>query len=411
MSESKHTRQELAELQALPLSLKVRLTKQRIREWVNHYGVDGVAVSFSGGKDSTVLLHIVREMYGDSIPGVFCDTGLEYPEIRAFVRTFDNIVWLKPKMNFREVIDCYGYPFISKEVSKRVYSAKKYLQWYEESRQSLTDRQTDRQTVPAVWGLIEIIAGRRYRGTSLVKTLKKGIIPSELLDELFAMHSDAPANGKMLFGTLEHKENGVPTGETSKMYDFSKWRFTIKAPFMISDRCCYVIKKSPLKQYKKETGRVQITAQMACESKLRTTNWLLNGCNLFDAKDPISNPMSFWTEQDVLLYIYQNKIPIASVYGEVVKEVEVEGQLDFEDLGIFELERPVLRTTGCNRTGCMFCGYGCHLEPPGEGRFERLKVTHPKIYDYIMRPWEQGGLNYKEVIDWLNENGNLNIRY
>ena len=262
-----------------------------------------------------------------------------------------------------------------------------------------------------MWGLIEIIAGRRYRGTSLVKTLKKGIIPSELLDELFAMHSDAPANGKMLFGTLEHKENGVPTGETSKMYDFSKWRFTIKAPFMISDRCCYVIKKSPLKQYKKETGRVQITAQMACESKLRTTNWLLNGCNLFDAKDPISNPMSFWTEQDVLLYIYQNKIPIASVYGEVVKEVEVEGQLDFEDLGIFELERPVLRTTGCNRTGCMFCGYGCHLEPPGEGRFERLKVTHPKIYDYIMRPWEQGGLNYKEVIDWLNENGNLNIRY
>ena len=61
--------------------------------------------------------------------------------------------------------------------------------------------------------------------------------------------------------------------------------------------------------------------------------------------------MSFWTEQDVLLYIYQNHIPIASVYGEVVKEVEVEGQLDFEDLGIFELERPILRTTGCKRTG------------------------------------------------------------
>ena len=59
----------------------------------------------------------------------------------------------------------------------------------------------------------------------------------------------------------------------------------------------------------------------------------------------------------------------------------------------------------------MFCGFGCHLEPPGEGRFERLKVTHPKVYDYIMRPWEEGGLNYKEVIDWLNEHGNLNIRY
>ena len=59
----------------------------------------------------------------------------------------------------------------------------------------------------------------------------------------------------------------------------------------------------------------------------------------------------------------------------------------------------------------MFCGYGCHLEPEGEGRFERLKITHPKIYDYIMRPWEEGGLNYKEVIDWINEHGNLHIKY
>lgn len=59
----------------------------------------------------------------------------------------------------------------------------------------------------------------------------------------------------------------------------------------------------------------------------------------------------------------------------------------------------------------MFCGYGCHLEKPGEGRFELMKKTHPKQYDYIMRPWEEGGLNYKEVIDWINENGNLHIKY
>ena len=40
-----------------------------------------------------------------------------------------------------------------------------------------------------------------------------------------------------------------------------------------------------------------------------------------------------------------------------------------------------------------------------------MKVTHPKQYDYIMRPWEKGGLNYKEVIDWLNEHGDLHIKY
>jgi hypothetical protein len=59
----------------------------------------------------------------------------------------------------------------------------------------------------------------------------------------------------------------------------------------------------------------------------------------------------------------------------------------------------------------MFCGFGCHLEKPGEGRFERMKVTHPKQYEYIMKPKEKGGLNYKEVIDWINANSNLNIRY
>lgn len=121
-------------------------------------------------------------------------------------------------------------------------------------------------------------------------------------------------------------------------------------------------------------------------------------------------PMAFWTEQDVLLYIYENNIPIARCYGDVVKENEVDGQLDFSDLGLFDLGRPTLKTTGYSRTGCMFCGFGCHLEG-SPGRFERMKETHPKQYDYIMKPWGEGGLGYKEVIDWINEKGNLDIRY
>lgn len=194
-------------------------------------------------------------------------------------------------------------------------------------------------------------------------------------------------------------------------YNYSRYMFAANCPYQISSSCCDVLKKSPVHSYGKKTGRTPILATMATESVRRTTDWLRNGCNGFHMKSPKSTPMAFWTEQDVLLYIYQHKIPIASVYGEVIKEKEVDGQLDFEDLGIFDLGLPMLKTTGCKRTGCMFCGFGCHLEKPGEGRFERMKLTHPKQYQWIMKPWKDGGLGYQEVIDWLNEHGNLDIRY
>lgn len=144
---SKHELWELQSMQAAPLSAKISMTKQRIREWVNEYGEDGVYVSFSGGKDSTVLLHLVREMYGDSIPAVYCNTGLEYPEITQFVKTFDNVEIIKPKKNFFQVCEQYGFPLISKEVSECVSGARKYLKQVltsmEEDESALTDRQTD----------------------------------------------------------------------------------------------------------------------------------------------------------------------------------------------------------------------------------------------------------------------------
>lgn len=135
--------QDLQQMQMLPLDLKIRLTKRRIRDWINEYGEDGVYVSFSGGKDSTVLLDLVRQEY-PNVRAVFADTGLEYPEIRQFVKTFDNVEWLKPKKNFKQVLSDYGYPFISKEVSERVYYAQKYLTWYKKQMYARpTDRPTD----------------------------------------------------------------------------------------------------------------------------------------------------------------------------------------------------------------------------------------------------------------------------
>lgn len=143
---NKHTIDDLHQMQSLPLSIKIAMTRRRISDWVDAFGEDGVYVSFSGGKDSTVLLDIVRKDF-PNIPAVFVDTGLEYPEIRDFVRGFENVVWLKPKMNFKQVIEKYGYPFISKEVSNCVDGARKYLKYLDNVKSKnkiLTDRQTDR---------------------------------------------------------------------------------------------------------------------------------------------------------------------------------------------------------------------------------------------------------------------------
>lgn len=142
-NKNKHTISDLYQMQSLPLDSKIKMTQYRIREWVDRYGKDGVYVSFSGGKDSTVLLDIVRKMY-PNIKAVFVDTGLEFPEIREFVKTFDNVDWLKPKMNFKQVIEKYGYPMISKEVSGCVQGARKYLTSI--LNENTIARQTDRQT-------------------------------------------------------------------------------------------------------------------------------------------------------------------------------------------------------------------------------------------------------------------------
>ena len=144
MPESKHTLADLHQMQSLPLSAKIRMTKQRIKWWVDEFGEDGVYVSFSGGKDSTVLLHMAREEY-PNLKACFSNTGIEFQEIVQFVKTFTNVDIIKPKMTFMETVKKYGYPLISKEVSECVYGARKYLTALE-AEMDAVDRQTDRQT-------------------------------------------------------------------------------------------------------------------------------------------------------------------------------------------------------------------------------------------------------------------------
>ena len=155
MGENKHTMSDLYQMQSLPLSAKIRMTQYRINQWIDEFGQDGAYVSFSGGKDSTVLLDIVHNLCGyKRVPAVFVDVPTQYPELKTFAIDFCKkneieLEILKPKISFMEVCKKYGFPLFSKELSSTIGEARKYIksvEKYNEENTILTDRQTDRQT-------------------------------------------------------------------------------------------------------------------------------------------------------------------------------------------------------------------------------------------------------------------------
>ena len=115
---------ELRRLQKMPYEWKVEHAKDIIREFVEHEGEDHVYVSFSGGKDSLVLLHLVRSIY-PNVKAVFANTGIEFPEQVKFVRTFTNITEVHPIKHFPRILKEDGIVYPSKEVAMYVKDAKK----------------------------------------------------------------------------------------------------------------------------------------------------------------------------------------------------------------------------------------------------------------------------------------------
>jgi len=109
---------QLREMQSWTLDQKVYHAMEVIDVFYNRLG-GSVYVSFSGGKDSTVLLWLARKVY-PNMRAAFCNTGNEYPDIVRFVRSFDNIDWIKPSCKPQDVLEKYGFPLVSKQVSYMV---------------------------------------------------------------------------------------------------------------------------------------------------------------------------------------------------------------------------------------------------------------------------------------------------
>lgn len=349
MAEQKYTMNDLFTMRAWPLERKIQVTQTRLIEWKMKFK-GRIYISFSGGKDSTVLADLAARVYkadlslnpaaADPLTLVFVNTGLEYPEIQRFVKDFAewlrttygipvDLVILRPAMSFPEVLSKYGYPVIGKEVAKVIYYARRGSRW-------------------AV---------------------------------------------NRLDGLDKH-------GNESKFKErYKKYKFLIDAPFVTSQLCCDVMKKGPAHKYEAETGKKPVVATMTEESEQRQSSWLKYGCNSFDSDRPMSKPLSFWTEQDILQYLKITGIPYASVYGEIV---EADPQLQ-----LFEDETPQKLVT----TGCMYCMFGI-MSDKEPNRFQHMKQTHPRQYAYciggghlengILKP-DKTGLGLGKILDYIGK--------
>jgi 3'-phosphoadenosine 5'-phosphosulfate sulfotransferase (PAPS reductase)/FAD synthetase len=253
-------------------------------------------ISFSGGRDSTVLLHLARSLYPD-IEAVFIDTGLEYPEIRSFVLEQKNITTIKPKKTFKNVIEEYGYPVVSKDVASKIHE---------------------------------------------IRTTKSDDLKNKRLE------GKVSKNGK-LCGKLPNK-----------------WRFLLQAPFKISSRCCYHLKKAPAYSFERKTKKYPMLGIRKQESGLRQQR---QGCLMFRSKRPTAWPIGSWSDSDIDRYIHEHDVRISKIYH-----------------------------MGYKRTGCMFCMFGCHLEE--NDRFLLMEKTHPKQHKYCMDI-----LGLKAVIDFIKSAG------
>lgn len=296
---------QLQQKQSLPLEAKIILSKERIREYYEYF--DGeVYIAFSGGKDSTVLLDLIRSLYPD-VSAMFVDTGLEFPEIRNFIKTIDNVDWIKPERTYKDVVMNEGYPIISKVVAM---AFDRYFRTKDPIQKQL----------------------RLYGGVNPTtnRVQKMGVIPK-------------------------------------------KYHYLLKAPFKISDCCCYWLKKKPVRKYDSKTGKKSYIGMMASDSMNRRMMYLREGCNSFE-KNIRSNPLGFWLEKDIWEYIKHKKISYSCIYD-----------------------------MGYDRQGCMFCMFGI-MQEPEPNRFLRMAKTHPSQHNYCINK-----LNLGVVLDWLKiDYGELN---
>lgn len=226
-----------------------------------------------------------------------------------------------------------------------------------------------------------------------------------------------PILSKEIARKIEHLQNPTPknktvrhaiiTGETgaygghrtgSRMKLSQKWlelfggyeneneNVNYKTPdFKVSDKCCYYLKEKPCDDWAKAHNSVPFLGLMASEGGRRQKSLMINGCNYFGKSTIRSAPFAIFSRQDILQLAIDLNVHVPEIYGEIAHK-----------------DDGTLYTTGAQRTGCSFCGFGIQLEKRPH-RFDMLYESNPKEWHYWM--YEQGWGNVLDYIgvEWRQE--------
>lgn len=157
------------------------------------------------------------------------------------------------------------------------------------------------------------------------------------------------------------------------------------APFKVSDRCCYYLKEKPCDNWAKEHNSVPYLGLMASEGGRRQKSLMQNGCNYFGESTIRSAPFAIFSRSDLLQLALDLHVPVPEIYGRIVRDMN-----------------GTLRTTGAQRTGCSMCGFGIQLEKRPH-RFDRLRQTNPKEWDFYMNRMGWGKVLDYIGVDWRDE--------
>lgn len=251
-----------------------------IKQTIEKYGEENFYLSFSGGKDSVVVHHLLdMALPNNQIPRVYMNTGIEYQKVYEFVKSIkdERIQIIKPSKNIRQTLEEKGYPFKSKE----------HAQW------------------------LNIFQKNKDLTREYMKKIDEDKSLLENYDFIHNLPKGVKWTIKYVYGMRERERERETFTSTFRTPNSLKYQFYEDLPFKVSDKCCLEMKEKPLKEWEKQNNRHNaILGLMRDEGGRRVTT----NCLTFKSKGMNFSPLAKVTKEWEEWFIKEYNIKLCELY-------------------------------------------------------------------------------------------------